>query len=323
MIRELGLFTRIVEKYGLSMSEQRMVKEALVNSETEEQFVKLLKEADQGGYLCNERCTPQELYRDLTEEESKTTKAGMYAKDVLNRDEVKEIDEGIRPILKHFANSYWLAGSYRRGKKIVGDVDYVVTDANLKNILAGMMQTFKVLEVSRQGSSVMTVVIRHGRKEAQVEFLNVKDSEFGSALLHSTGSGDFNQGLRSFAKGKGLILNQHGLFVVTSKQKLASKSEEDVFKALGFEFIPPEERDTPFYQLKKKYLVDKNKNAITFKPKVEGGKTWTVRSRSNPKVKRYVMLSPTGKWSCTCPDNRFRKAICHHIQKVQKEKGYV
>lgn len=320
MILELAGFTQIVEKFGISPLEEKLVKEALNQAEDEEDFVRIIKQSPHGDTISNLRVSLEELYRDLIDGYEL---AGKYAKDKLTRKEVDKLHSQLYPLVTKHAKHATLAGSYRRGKPVVGDVDYVVTNGNLEDILAEIQTNFKTLEVSRQGQSVMTVVIQLGKKEAQVEFLNVKGDEYGSALLHSTGSGEFNQGLRGFAKGKGLILNQHGLFVVATKKRLASLFEKDVFEELGLNFIPPERRDEPFGVLKKEYMVDPKKNDYTKGVKEKGEKTWKVKSKSDP-TKSYIVTLNNGVWSCQCPAfmyNKDRPKTCKHIKFVQKKTG--
>ncbi len=259
--------------------------------------------------------------------------SGKYAKDTLTRPEVEAINKAVEPILKKHAAHHLLCGSYRRGKTVIGDVDYVVTNCDLATISAEIQQSLKVLEVSRQGKSLLTVVIKWKKKEAQVEFLNVAENEWGSALLHTTGNGNFNQFMRGFAKAKGLKLNQHGLFRVKGNVKLASAFEWQVLEELGFAPIPPTERSVQsraeWGALKQKYLKDANKNYSTDTTKALGGKTWTVKSASNPKLRYLVNRSDAGKWTCRvkgtgelCPAfkyNRERPQTCKHIKFIQKK----
>lgn len=330
MIRELSIFDQLMEKYGFTKKEREDVGHAFRSSKTNDAFKKILKDECPQTHETLTEYYHGDLNKLWGELNKSIENAGKYAKDKLTRDEVKKIDAMISPILARHAQHNTLAGSYRRGKQIIGDVDYVVTDANLENILAEIQTHCKVLEVSRQGSSVMTVVLRLGKKEAQVEFLNVKVDEYGSAMLHSTGSGEFNQGIRGFAKGKGLILNQHGLFVVADKKRLASAFEYQIFEELGLKPIPPERRDDSFSLLKKEFMKDPKKNIHTA-PKIDkGGKTWKVQSKSDPSKKYIVTLAPDGKWNCRVDAKKFewckgyffskdRPKTCRHIQFVQKK----
>jgi hypothetical protein len=255
--------------------------------------------------------------------------AGKYAKDKLTRAEVEKIGAKVAPILMSNATRFQLAGSYRRGKQEIGDMDYVVTDCNLEDVLAEIQLTFKTLEIARQGSAVMTVVVQLGnKKEAQVEFLNVKDNEFGSALIHSTGSGEFNLGIRAYAKSKGLLLNQHGLFIASNKKNLASETESKVFLELGLREIPAGRRGEPWSKLKKEFMSDPSKNTNLKNTKIAGGKNWVVKSKSDPN-KKYLVALKDGVWSCRdmktgeiCLGllySKIRPKACRHILFIQKK----
>jgi hypothetical protein len=245
--------------------------------------------------------------------------SGKYAKDRLTRAEVEKINKVLSTKIKKHTKLFQLCGSYRRGKQEVGDIDYVVTDCKLEDVLAEIQTFFKTLEVSRQGESVMTVVLQLGKKEAQVEFLNVKKDEFGSALIHSTGSGEFNQGIRGYAKSKGLLLNQHGLFVVETKKKLASETEDKVFMEMGLFTIPPERRSDPWPKLKKEFMRDLTRNNYSKKNQSidDVKKTWSVKSKSRPDKKHTVTLHTDGRWTCTCEWHYWKKVDCSHIKAVK------
>lgn len=238
--------------------------------------------------------------------------AGAYTKDRLIREDATALSKLIKPILKRLTPIFELAGSFRRGTPTSGDLDFVVTDCDLGDLLAQLVEKLGATKAPRAGESILTVLVPFGKKKIQVEFVNVKARAFGSGMLHSTGSGEFNQALRGFAKGKGMLLSQHGLF--RDDKFVAGKTEESVFKALGFKFIPPEERDEPFPLLVKKYLADKNANLV--KPP-KGVKTWKVKGS---KGDTYYVTYNAGNWKCTCKGFQF-KQWCSHLTKVQEKTG--
>lgn len=135
-------------------------------------------------------------------------------------------------ILKELNIPAIVAGSYRRGKAEIGDLDFVVIDGNLDAIVSKLQPQ----EILAQGD----VLVRCRYRNEQVEFTRTSIYTLGAALLHSTGSGAFNEGIRGFAKGKGLKLNQYGLW--NGNERLAAATEEEIFAALKLEFIPPELR---------------------------------------------------------------------------------
>lgn len=241
--------------------------------------------------------------------------AGAYTKDRLTREEAKALAKTITPILKKLTPTYELAGSYRRGAESIGDLDFVVVNCDMAELLARLTEKLGATKAPRAGDSVVTAIVPFGKKKIQVEFVNVKPKSIGAALIHSTGSGEFNMGLRGLAKGKGLKLSQHGLFRDTTF--VAGKTEESVFKALGLAYIPPEDRDIPFAQLMKRFTVDKLANENTKRPK--DGKSWKV---IGSKGDTYYVTYDKGNWKCTCKGFQFHQ-WCSHISKIQEKTGLV
>lgn len=227
--------------------------------------------------------------------------AGKYTPDRLTRQEAKDLITALRPLIRKHCQKFEIAGSFRRGNTDIGDLDFVVVNADTAGLLQALVQYKNAEKAPRAGRDVMTVIVPFGKKKIQVEFVNVLPRAVGSGLLHSTGSGEFNVGLRSFAKSKGMLLNQHGLFRADNERFLAGKTEEDVFDKLGFAFIPPKQRNLSFLTLKGKYLVDPYKNNLLLKEPKGEGKKWKVKSKSDPNMLYFVTLTTNGKWKCTCP----------------------
>jgi hypothetical protein len=247
--------------------------------------------------------------------------AGAYTEDRLTREQAKKLALQLRPLIKRHCQGFQLAGSYRRGKTDIGDLDFVVVNCDMAALLSDLVEHAAATEAPRAGSGMLTVTVPFGKKSIQVEFVNVKPRAIGSGLLHSTGGADFNKGLRSYAKSKGMLLNQHGLFRADNKRFLAGRTEEDVFDKLGWAFVPPKERGFSFMTLKPKYLIDPYKNNLLLKKPQGEGKVWKVKSKSDPNKLYFVTLKPNGKWTCTCPQFVFRKVDCKHIDLVKERTG--
>lgn len=179
--------------------------------------------------------------------------AGAYAKHRLTREEVKAIAKRLKPVIVRYTKRAEIAGSYRRGATSIGDLDFILTNAKLLPMLTDIGEKIEVLKSPRLGDKVVTLVCRWGKKEVQVEFISVPDKSFGAAMLHSTGSGAFNMELRTYARQKGFLLNQYGLFN-ESGRRVASRTEEDIFKKLNHRWIPPDERDS-FWSIKDRYKL--------------------------------------------------------------------
>lgn len=182
---------------------------------------------------------------------------GAYSSNRLTAHVVSEIDKLLRPILREYAISVYIVGSVRRGNKSdFGDLDYLLVDGNLPRLHADLIRFYQnrghQLQVKRSGTSVLTVLVPFDDKEYQVEFNVCSRDNEGAALLHHTGSMEFNVGLRAYAKTMGLSLSQYGLF--SNGRKIVSDSEESIFHALSLKFIPVHDRES-FWTVKDKYKI--------------------------------------------------------------------
>lgn len=124
-----------------------------------------------------------------------------------------------------------VAGSVRREKPQIGDVDVVIIPEDITKTAA-----FLVTEGFDGGEHKMAGVI----DGIQMDVYFATEEDFGAQLLMWTGSAKFNVRMRKVAKDKGWTLNQYGLF--DGETCLASKTEEEIFSALGMEFVSPAER---------------------------------------------------------------------------------
>jgi DNA polymerase (family 10) len=130
-----------------------------------------------------------------------------------------------------------MAGSLRRGKSTIGDLDLLSTDKRATDALSGCPGVSQVLE---SGPKRTSVKLQEG---AQVDVRVFDESEVGAAMLYFTGSKDHNIAMRSIAIEHGWKLNEYGLFDNKTGRRLAGATEPEVFKKLGLEFIPPELRE--------------------------------------------------------------------------------
>ncbi|MGC1928620.1 MAG: DNA polymerase III [Candidatus Nitrosopolaris sp.] len=131
------------------------------------------------------------------------------------------------------------AGSFRRMKETVGDIDFVVASDDAKKVMNYFASMPEVDEVVGKGSA-KTFVRLNNRMDA--DLLVVPEQSFGSALQYFTGSKEHDVAMRKVALTKGLHLNEWGIFD-NSHNRVAGSSEEEVYHALGLEWIPPEIRE--------------------------------------------------------------------------------
>ena len=131
-----------------------------------------------------------------------------------------------------------VAGSYRRRRDTVGDLDLVVTAAHAAAVGDELVGYDNVAEVLAHGGTRTTVVLRSG---LQVDVRAVPEQSYGAALLYFTGSKAHNIALRAIAVHRGWKLNEYGLF--SGKRRIAGLTEEEIYKKLGLAYIPPEMRE--------------------------------------------------------------------------------
>ncbi len=133
------------------------------------------------------------------------------------------------------------AGSVRRMKETVGDIDILATGKDGGAIISHFTRFAGVTDVLASGGTKGSVMVSTPRGERQVDLRIVDDSEYGAALQYFTGSKAHNVKLRSMAKEKGLKISEYGVF--RGRKKIAGHDEKEVYRALGLPFIPPELRE--------------------------------------------------------------------------------
>ncbi|MDP4150734.1 MAG: DNA polymerase/3'-5' exonuclease PolX [Bacteroidota bacterium] len=136
-----------------------------------------------------------------------------------------------------------LAGSLRRRKETIGDIDIVATAGkkDWKKIIGQFISLPGVERVLAGGETKASILLE--RNKAQVDLRLVTDREYGSALLYFTGCREHNIALRTWAKGQGWKLNEYGVFDAETDKWLAGATEEEIYQLFGMHFIPPELRE--------------------------------------------------------------------------------
>ena len=138
-------------------------------------------------------------------------------------------------------------GSLRRKTALVGDIDIGVAASNPKAIVESFIKFPEFVKILVSGDKVCRAIHRTGR---QVDLKIEPVESFGSMLQHFTGSKEHNIALREYALKKGMSLSEHGVKVskgLTLRSRgetlIANKTEEEFYKALGMDWIPPEIRE--------------------------------------------------------------------------------
>jgi len=131
-----------------------------------------------------------------------------------------------------------VAGSFRRRKETIGDLDIVVTSSKPADVIQRFGKFGDVRQVASQGDTRSTVRLSNG---LQVDLRVVEPACFGAAMQYFTGSQAHNIELRKIAQAKKLKLNEYGVF--RGSKCISGRTEREVYDALGLDWIPPELRE--------------------------------------------------------------------------------
>ena len=136
-----------------------------------------------------------------------------------------------------------IAGSLRRWRETIGDVDLLVSSRSPAAIMEALTRAPMVERVLAHGDTKSSVIVDRG---LQIDLRVVPEASWGAALLYFTGSKEHNVRLRGIALRRKLLLNEYGLYRVGEEKTgtpLASRSEEEIYDALGMDWIAPELRE--------------------------------------------------------------------------------
>jgi len=131
-----------------------------------------------------------------------------------------------------------IAGSVRRRKETIGDIDILVVSKNPKKIMDFFVSQPGIVKIWGNGLKKSSVKMKAG---FDIDIRVVPEKSYGAALQYFSGSKEHNIALRKIALEKGLKLNEYGVF--RNNQYIAGKTEESVYKMLGLQWIYPEIRE--------------------------------------------------------------------------------
>ncbi len=132
------------------------------------------------------------------------------------------------------------AGSYRRCKETVGDIDILATASRPEEIVSAFVRMPMVEEVLGKGPTKGSVIVK---ETIQVDLRIVEHRSFGTALQYFTGSKEHNVSLRQVALDRGYSLSEYSLKRLIDGQDLVFSNEEDIYETLGMKYIQPELRE--------------------------------------------------------------------------------
>lgn len=134
-----------------------------------------------------------------------------------------------------------IAGSLRRKKETIGDVDFLVISKNPGPIMDFFVKLPGVIKIWAKGATKSSIRLKDGGEGFDVDIRVVPKKSFGAALQYFTGSKEHNIETRKIAMDKGLKLSEYGLF--RGPRMVASQTEEDIYRALDMDWIEPELRE--------------------------------------------------------------------------------
>lgn len=150
--------------------------------------------------------------------------------------QIKTIAERLKKLKE--VHQLVVAGSVRRRKETIGDVDILITSAKPKLVMDFFVKMPDVDHIIAHGETKSVVKLKNG---LEIDLRVVAQESYGAALNYFTGSKDHNVALRQLAIDKGYKLNEYGLF--KGEKLIAGRAEEDLYKALGLAYIEPELRE--------------------------------------------------------------------------------
>lgn len=163
--------------------------------------------------------------------------------------EARRLVDGLLPSLRALpgVSAVEPAGSLRRGRETVGDIDILVAACDGGPVIEAFTHLPQARRVLAAGPTKASILhASDGATPVQIDLRVVPAASFGAALQYFTGSKEHNVALREWALKRGLTVNEYGVFKLTDKKHarpLAGRTEEEVYRALGLATIPPELRE--------------------------------------------------------------------------------
>jgi len=161
--------------------------------------------------------------------------------DHVGRFKLKEVEDRIESLKHHLEkelDNISIAGSYRRKKETVGDIDILATAEDPQKGIEHFTSYEDVSRVLSKGETKSSLILKSGMR---VDLRLVEKKSYGAAMVYFTGSKAHNIELRKIARDKSMKVNEYGLY--KGKKLVASKEEEDIYSKLDLRYIEPELRE--------------------------------------------------------------------------------
>jgi DNA polymerase (family X) len=193
----------------------------------------------------------RELPRLSEKSEQKILKAIEDYRRISGRFLIDEADRTAQKLAAHLEKIKGIekiipAGSLRRGRETVGDLDVLITgpccvdDRQRAELIEEILRFPGIVEVLAKGDNKVSFKLRSGM---QVDVRTLPPDSYGAALQYFTGSKNHNVTLRQRALKQGYTLSEYGLFTLEDNQRVAGITEDEIYGKLGLDYIPPELRE--------------------------------------------------------------------------------
>ncbi|HEY0549295.1 MAG TPA: helix-hairpin-helix domain-containing protein, partial [Verrucomicrobiae bacterium] len=195
-----------------------------------------------------------------------------------------------------------IAGSSRRHKEIIGDIDFLASSKKPANVLGFFAQQPGIISVSAQGETKASVVLEGG---IQADLRVVSDTEYPFALAYFTGSKEHNIVMRQRAISRGLRLNEYGLFrskEETRDPQLLVKchSEEEIFRELGLDYVEPELReDTGEFEAAEKHRLPRLVQWTDLRGSLHNHSNWSDGRNTLEEIAAHMQELGLAYWAIT------------------------
>ena len=152
-----------------------------------------------------------------------------------------DANDFVQPLVQYLTKELkdiMVAGSYRRRQETIGDIDILATSSDPEKAMEHFILYDETVEILARGKTKSSIRLRSG---LQIDLRIVEKRSYGSALFYFTGSKAHNIAIRKLAIEKGFKVNEYGIF--NGKKQIAGKTEEEVYHALGLQYVEPELRE--------------------------------------------------------------------------------
>lgn len=216
-----------------------------------------------------------------------------------------------------------LAGSLRRRKETIGDIDLIVCAARKqrKKIVTRLLETVQPRSLLARGETRVSFIMKSF--PAQVDIRLVSEAEYGAAFLYFTGSKEHNLQLRARAKTSGWKLNEYGLFDARSGARLAGKSEKEIYRRFGLDYVPPELReDKGELELAKTHRLPELITTSDIRGDLQMHSTWSDGAEKIETIARYVLAKFPGYEYIMITDHSPSERIAHGLKPAAFRKQF-